>query len=155
MTTRGISKLQESGVEFDVLRYRFEHRGQIARVAAEAIGFPPEQVVKSVVFSVEQGEFVFALIGGDATVGGRKLGRAIGRKHAEPASPRDAQRITGYLVGGISPLGSKATLPVVLDASTATQQELVINAGARGTLVKVKTDDLIKVTGAVVADIRA
>ncbi len=155
MTTRGISKLQEREVEFAVLRYRFEHRGRVARAAAEAIGFPPEQVVKSIVFSVDLGEFVFALIGGDAEVGARKLGRAIGRKHAEPAAPRDAQRITGYLVGGISPLGAKSLLPVVLDATTAMHHELIINAGGRGVLVRLKTDDLVDVTNAVVADIRA
>lgn len=155
MTTRGIAELQQRGIAFDVLHYRFEHRTQVARAAAEAIGVPPDRVVKSLVFVADCRTFVFALIGGDASVSRRKLGRAIGRKQAEPAAARDAQRMTGYLVGGISPLGAKTALPVVLDAAAAMHRDLVINAGARGTLVRLTTEDLIRVTGAIVADIRA
>jgi len=155
VTTRGIAELKKRGIAFDVLRYRYEHAAHVARAAAEAVGVPSNQTVKSVIFVVDRDAFVFALIDADASVSRRKLGRAVGRKHAEPASPRDAQRITGYLVGGISPLGVKMPLPVVLDETTAAHTELIINAGARGTLVRLKINDLINVTGATIADIRA
>jgi Cys-tRNA(Pro)/Cys-tRNA(Cys) deacylase len=85
----------------------------------------------------------------------RKFGRATGHKHVEAASPRDAERVTGYRVGGISPFGARQVLPVVLDQTTAAHEELVINAGARGTLVRIATRDLVSVTEAIVADIRA
>jgi len=154
MATRGIAQLKQRGIAFDPLHYRFEHRTDVARTAADALGLPYDEVVKSLVFRASDGSFLFALLGSDAHVSVRNLGRATGHKHVDAASPRDAQRITGYLIGGISPLGAKTPLPVVLDATTASHRRLAINAGARGTLVRLKTDDLVRVTGAKVADIR-
>jgi len=63
--------------------------------------------------------------------------------------------VTGYLVGGISPLGARQQLPVVVDEITAAEPYLVINAGGRGTLVRLATADLIRLTHAAVADVRA
>ena len=154
MATRGIVELQRKGIAFDALCYRYEPGTDVARTAADALGLPHEEMVKSLVFRASDGSFLFALLGSDAHVSARNLGRATGHKHVEAASPRDAQRITGYQVGGISPLGAKSSLPVVLDATTAKHPQLVINAGARGTLVRLKTDDLVRTTGATVADIR-
>ncbi|MBU0595458.1 Cys-tRNA(Pro) deacylase, partial [Candidatus Bipolaricaulota bacterium] len=113
-----------------------------------------EIVLKSLVFRADDGSFLFALIASDASVSTRKLGRATGHKHVDAASPRDAERVTGYLVGGISPLGARQQLPVVLDRVTARHARLVINAGARGTLVQLATEDLIRVTDARLTDIR-
>jgi Cys-tRNA(Pro) deacylase len=152
MTTRGIQQLREKGIEHEILEYRFV-KG--ARAAADALGLPHETVVKSLVFRSAAGDYFFALLGGDANVSLRKLGRVTGHKHVSAASPRDAERVTGYQVGGISPLGARQALPVTLDETTAKHERLVINAGARGTLVRIATDDLIVVTKALVADIRA
>ena len=152
MALRGIELLKEHGIAHEVLTYRFV-KG--ARAAADALGLPHENVVKSLVFRAEDGSFLFALLGGDANVSLRNLGRASGHKHMEAASPRDAQRITGYQVGGISPLGSRTALPVFLDETTAAHDHLIINAGGRGTLVRLATSDLINIIGATVADIRA
>jgi len=126
-----------------------------ARVAADALGLPHGIVLKSLVFRADDSSYLFALIDAGGNVSPRKLGRVTLHKHVEPASPRDAQRMTGYLVGGISPLGARRKLPVVLDARAAQEESLVINAGARGRLVRVKTADLIPLLGAKVADIRA
>lgn len=152
MATRGVQYLRKRGIEHEVLTYRYVRMG--AQIAAEAIDKPPEIVLKSLVFRADDGSFLFALVGGDASVSTRSLGRASGHKHVEPAPPRDAERVTGYRVGGISPFGARHTLPVVLDERTASHPSLIINAGARGTLVRVATDDLIRVLGASVADIR-
>lgn len=153
MATRGIQVLKSLGVEFDVLAYRYLKMG--ARIAAEAVGYPEDVVLKSLVFQANDKTFVFVLISGNANVSTRNLGRVSGHKHIEAAAPRDAQRVTGYQVGGISPLGSRITLPVFLDETTATHAHLIINAGGRGTLVRLSTSDLITVTGAITADIRA
>jgi len=152
MALRGIQLLKEGGIEHEVLTYRFV-KG--ARAAADALGLPHKSVVKSLVFRADDGSFVFALLGGDANVSLRNLGRASGYKHVEAAAPRDAQRVTGYQVGGISPLGSRTALPVFLDKMTAEHKELIINAGGRGTLVRLATFDLISITCAEIADIRA
>ena len=153
VSTRGIYALRELGIEHKVLTYRYDRMG--ARIAAEAIGEPEAIVLKSLVFRADDGSFLFALVGADANVSTRKLGRATGRKHVEASSPRDAQHATGYLVGGISPLGARQPLPVFLDREAAQHPQLVINAGGRGTLVKLSTDDLIRATNAQMADLRS
>ncbi len=107
------------------------------------------------VFHADDGTFLFALIAGDGNVSERKLGRVTGHKHIAPAAPHDAERVTGYMTGGISPFGSRHRLPVVLDEAAARRPSLVINAGARGTLVRLATSDLIAATAAVVADVRS
>jgi Cys-tRNA(Pro) deacylase len=152
VATRGIQLLKEHGVEHEILTYRFV-KG--ARAAADALDLPHESVVKSLVFRAEDRSFLFALLGGDANVSLRNLGRASDHKHVEAAAPRDAERVTGYQVGGISPLGSRTALPVFLDETTAAHDFLIINAGGRGTLVRLATSDLIRITDATVADIRA
>ena len=152
MALRGIELLKEHGIAHEVLTYRFV-KG--ARAAADTLGVPHDIVVKSLVFRADDGRFLFALLGGDANVSLRKLGRAARHKHMEAAAPRDAERVTGYQVGGISPLGSRNALPVFLDETTAKHLHLIINAGGRGTLVRLATSDLINISGATVADIRA
>jgi Cys-tRNA(Pro)/Cys-tRNA(Cys) deacylase len=153
MTTRGIYVLRNGGIEHEVLTYRYVKMG--ARIAADALNLPHEIVLKSLVFRAIGGSFLFALIGADASVSTRKLGRVTGHKHVEAAAPRDAEHVTGYRVGGISPLGSRHELPVVLDDRTAEHPALVINAGARGTLVRLAAADLIRVLNASIADVRA
>ncbi len=152
MALRGIEFLKQQGVSHEVLAYRFV-KG--ARAAADALHVPHDQVVKSLVFRADDGSFLFALLGGDANVSLRNLGRASGHKHVEAAAPRDAERVTGYQLGGISPLGSRTNLPVYLDETTAAHDSLIINAGGRGTLVRLATSDLIGVTAATVAEIRS
>ena len=152
MTTRGIAFLKKQSIAHEIFSYEYAEGG--ARAAAEAIGRPHSEVVKSLVFEGGAQDFLFALIDGDANVSTRKLGRAAGIKHVGAAAPRDAERITGYQVGGISPLGSKKRLAVYLDATTASQESIVLNAGARGTLVRVATADLVSILDATVADLR-
>ena len=152
MTTRGIYALRDAGIEHEVLTYRYVKMG--AQIAADALDLPYEIVLKSLVFQADDGSFLFALIGGNASVSTRSLGRATGHKHIEAATPRDAERVTGYRIGGISPLGARHVLPVILDEQTAAHPSLVINAGARGTLVRLATADLIRALNASVADIR-
>jgi len=152
MATRGIQVLREKGIAHEVLVYRFDRKG--ARLAADALGLPHAEVLKSLVFRADDASFLFALIAGDGNVSERKLGRATGHKYIEPAAPHDAERVTGYQTGGISPFGSRQVLQVILDATAASRPSLVINAGARGTLVRLATSDLIATTGAKVADIR-
>jgi len=153
MTTRGIYVLRDEAVEHDVLVYRYRKMG--ARIAAEAVDQPAEIVLKSLVFQADDGSFLFALIGGDSNVSTRKLGRATGHRQVAAAAPRDAERVTGYQVGGISPLGARTTLPVVLDKAAAAHSQLILNAGARGTLVRVATCNIVRLLDARIDDIRA
>lgn len=144
--------MKEAGVRFKMLPYRHEVRG--AKPVAEALGLPEEIVIKTIVFRADDGLFLLALMGGDGNVSEKKLARASGHKRVSPATPRDAERVTGFRIGGIGPFGLKRPLPVFLDETTARNDYVVINAGARGTMIRLATDDLVRLTHAVVADIR-
>jgi len=152
MTTPGIEYLNKCGVKYDLLSYHHDTKG--AKYAARVLALPPEIVIKSIVFRADDGSFLFALMSADGSVSEKKLARAGRHKRVTPASPRDAQRITAYQVGGISPLGAKNPLPVFLDRTVASHPEVVINAGARGTMLRLATSDLVSVTKAQVVDIR-
>jgi Cys-tRNA(Pro)/Cys-tRNA(Cys) deacylase len=100
-------------------------------------------------------ELVFALVAADAVLSPKKLAAAAGAKHAVMAEPKDAERATGYQVGGISPLGSRKALRVFLDASAAEFPRICLNAGNRGRIVEVSTADLVELTRATLVDLRA
>jgi Cys-tRNA(Pro)/Cys-tRNA(Cys) deacylase len=85
----------------------------------------------------------------------KKLAAAAGAKHAVMADPREAERATGYQVGGISPLGSRKALRVFLDAGAEEFPRICLNAGNRGHIVEVATADLLRLTGATLTDLRA
>jgi len=152
MTTRGIEQLKKAGVSFEVLPYRHEVKG--AKPVAEVLNLPEEIVIKTIVFQADDRSFLLALMGGDGSVSEKKLARASGHKRVSPAAPRDAERVTGYQIGGIGPFGLKQPLPVFLDETTARNDDVVINAGARGTMIRLSTADLICITGARIVDIR-
>jgi len=152
MTTRGIEQLKKADVRFEILPYRHEVKG--AKPVAEALNLPEEIVIKTIVFQADDRPFLLALMGGDGTVSEKKLARVSSHKHVSSAPPRDAERITGYQIGGIGPFGLKRPLPVFLDEVTAQHDEIVINAGARGMMIRLSTADLIRLTEATVADIR-
>ena len=152
MTTRGIECLKQAGVRFEILPYCHEAKG--AKPVAEALGLPEEIVIKTLVFRADDGSFLLALMDGNGNVREKKLARASGHKRVSPAAPRDAERVTGFQIGGIGPFGLKQPLPVLLDETTAQHDEIVINAGARGTMIRIATRDLLRLTGARIVDIR-
>ena len=152
MTTRGIEQLKKAGVQFQTLPYRHGIKG--ARPVAEALGQPEEIVIKTIVLQADDRSFLLALMGGDGEVSEKKLARVSEHKRVSAAAPRDAERITGFRIGGIGPFGLRQPLPVFLDETTARHGEIIINAGARGTMIRLSTADLIRLTGAVVTDIR-
>jgi len=152
MTPRGIEQLKKAGVRFEILPYRHEAKG--VKPVAEALNLAEEIVIKTIVLRADEGFFLLALMGGDGNVSEKKLARASGHKRVSPAAPRDAERVTGFQIGGIGPFGLKQPLPVFLDEATSQHSEVVINAGARGTMIRLATGDLVRLTHAVVADIR-
>jgi len=152
MATPALALLADRGIPHEVLTY--EHRTKGARPAARVLGLPTETVLKSLVFLADDGTALFALMDGGGRVSEKKLARESAHKRVAPAPLQDAERLTGYQAGGISPLGAKTALPVFLDAASSHQRTVVINAGARGTLVRLATDDLITLTAARIADLR-
>jgi Cys-tRNA(Pro)/Cys-tRNA(Cys) deacylase len=145
--------LRRAGIEHRLLRYDYRADGGAEQAAAD-LGVEPERMFKSLVAKAGT-EFVFALVAADAALSLKKLAAAAGAKHAEMADPRDAERITGYQVGGISPLGSRKVLPVFLDTGAERFERICLNAGNRGHIVEVATADLVRLTSATVCDLAA
>jgi Cys-tRNA(Pro)/Cys-tRNA(Cys) deacylase len=148
--TRGTRSLRGAGVPFTVHTYAHLRKG--AEFAAEALGIPLARFAKTLV--VEAGDAtVFALLPGDRELSLRKLARLAGCKAAVMADPRDAERLTGYQVGGISPFGARRSLPVYVEQHLLEHERIAINAGQRGVIVELATRDVVRVLDAVVADL--
>jgi Cys-tRNA(Pro)/Cys-tRNA(Cys) deacylase len=146
--TRGTTVLRKAGIDHRLLRYDYRADGG-AEQAATDLGVEPERMLKSLVAKAGE-ELVFALVPAGGELSLKKLAAAAGAKHAAMAPPRDAERATGYQVGGISPLGSRKALRVFLDSASERFERVCLNAGNRGHIVEVARADLIRVTGATV-----
>lgn len=146
----GERRLAALGIPFVSLLYDFRKKG--AEAAAEALAIPVSATLKSLVVKVDDRRFLFVLMGGDRNVSMKSLARLLDVKHAEMASPRDAERLTGYRVGGISPLGSKTRLPVYVDLGALDHPRVYINGGRRGLILCLDPEDLIRATEAELID---
>lgn len=149
--TRGIRFLEEAGVTFEIVEYLYKERG--AGRAAAAVGWSEEQTIKSLVVRTGPREHWFALVPAHRELSTRKLARALGAKQVELADPKDAERLTGYVTGGISPFGAYTRLPVVLEETLLLHEQVLINAGHRGVLVALSPWTLQELLQAEVEDI--
>jgi Cys-tRNA(Pro)/Cys-tRNA(Cys) deacylase len=120
--------------------------------AAQALALPTERVFKTMV-AVVDGELAVGVVPVSGQLDLKALAAALGRKKAAMASVPDAERATGYVAGGISPLGQKRRLPLVLDASATSFDTIFCSGGRRGLEVELAPTDLVRLTNAVVAPI--
>lgn len=133
----------------------YEHdprAGSYGPEAAAALGVPPEQLFKTLVATVD-GRLAVAVVPVSGSLDLKALAAALGGKRAAMAEPAAAERATGYVTGGISPLGHRTRLPVVLDVSARERATVFVSAGRRGLQVELAPDDLVRATGATVAPI--
>ncbi|MFK0245056.1 Cys-tRNA(Pro) deacylase [Amycolatopsis azurea] len=122
--------------------------------AVEALGLDPARVFKTLVADVD-GKLTVGVVPVTGQLDLKALAAAAGGKKAKMADPAAAQRATGYVLGGISPLGHRSRLPVVIDASAEKFETVHCSAGRRGLEVELAPGDLVRLTGAVVAPIAA
>ncbi|KLO29789.1 prolyl-tRNA synthetase [Mycolicibacter heraklionensis] len=159
--TRAIAALIAAQVPHEVLRYRHEpdRRGfgaeAVAQLAAAGPdGVRPEQIFKTLVVAVPHGLAV-AVLPVPAKLSLKAVAAALEVPKAAMADPAAAQRATGYVLGGISPFGQRKALPTVVDASALGLDRVLCSAGQRGWDVAVAPADLIRLTGAITADLQA
>jgi Cys-tRNA(Pro)/Cys-tRNA(Cys) deacylase len=134
MPTPAIRFLKRRRLPFEVVSY--EHLEKGAEFAARATGFPLRRTVKTLVVAVVPKRHLLVLVPGDRRLDLKRLARALAAKKAAMVDPLTAERLTGYPVGGISPFGAKQALPVVMDQTILGQEEVLINAGRRGVMLK-------------------
>lgn len=139
--------LARAGVAFTVHAYEHDPRAAAYGLeAAEKLGLDPERVFKTLLAAVD-GSLAVAIVPVAMLLDLKALANAVGGKRAELADPAVAERKTGYVVGGISPIGQKTPLPTVLDESAILCETIFVSGGRRGLDLELAPDDLLAVTG--------
>jgi Cys-tRNA(Pro)/Cys-tRNA(Cys) deacylase len=152
--TPAVAALAAAGAAYALHPYAHEAgAASYGEEAAAALGVSPDRVFKTLLARVD-GRLTVAVVPVSGTLDLKALAAAAGGKRAAMAEPADAERATGYVVGGISPLGTRTRLPTVVDASVHDAAEVYVSAGRRGLQVSLPGEDLVRVTGATVAAIR-
>lgn len=135
-TTRATQALAKAGVAFETISYDYDPDApRVGLQAAEAIGEAPCRVLKTLMATVD-GRPVCAVIPSDREVSMKKLAAAFGGKSAEMMKPAEAERLSGYHVGGISPFGQKKAVPTAIEAQALGETHVFMNGGQRGLQVK-------------------
>jgi len=154
-TTRATQFLSQAKVAHSVHSYDYAPGGErVGLQAAEALGEDPSRVLKTLMIEID-GKPACAVIPSDRELSMKKAAAALGAKSANMMKPADAERITGFVVGGISPFGQKKRVPVAIEAGAMGEALVYINGGQRGLQVRLAPGDAAKAIGAVVAEIVA
>jgi Cys-tRNA(Pro)/Cys-tRNA(Cys) deacylase len=149
--TPAVTVVARAGVEFDVHRYDHDPDApSYGAEAAEALGVDPERVFKTLVVLVD-GKPAVAVVPVTGELDLKALAASLGGRKAEMAHPNEAERVTGYVVGGISPLGQKRKLRTVVDASASRWPTVFVSAGRRGLELELPPGDLTRLAGAELA----
>ena len=153
--TPALRALERAGVPHTVRPYEHDAGAEsFGLEAAERLGVDPDRVFKTLVAEAD-GALVVGIVPVSGWLDLKALARAVGSRKAAMADPAVAERVTGYVVGGISPLGQKRPLPTVLDESALGHRTILVSAGRRGLDVELAAADLIALTSATTAPIAA
>ncbi len=149
--TPAIRLLRDRKVDFVPHLYDYVGKGG-TRESARQLGVDEHSVVKTLVFETNESKPLIVLMHGDREVSAKTLARLIGVKSIEPATPEKASKLTGYLVGGTSPFGTRSSMPVYVERSILTLEKIYINGGKRGFLVEIDPKILTEVLNAIAVD---
>ena len=151
-TTQAIRMLKENGVAFTLRTYKYEEKGGTPAASRE-LGVNEHQVIKTLVMEDDQRNPLLILMHGDNQVSTKNLARVLGVKNVEPCDSETAHRHTGYLVGGISPFGTRKFLRVYVEASIFELPRIYINAGKRGLLAEMSPQELKRVLNPIAVNV--
>ena len=153
--TRATKALEQAGVAFTVHSYDYDPGAdKVGLQAAEALGEPPQRVLKTLMALVD-GKPACVIVPSDHEVSMKRLAAAFGAKSAQMMKPPEAERITGYKVGGISPFGQKRQVPTAIDERALTHDHVFVNGGQRGLQVKLAPKVALDVLAAKAAPLAA
>jgi len=146
--TPAIRVLKQSGISYTLHPYDYQEKGGTRR-AAQELGVDEHQVIKTLVMEDERRGPVVILMHGDMQVSTKAFARAVNAKTIQPCDPEVAHKHTGYFVGGTSPLGVKKPLKIYYEASITDLPFIYMNAGRKGLLARVASQDIIRLLKAV------
>lgn len=145
--------LTAAGIAFEIRSYSHDPRSaSYGSEAAEVLGVEPERVYKTLLASLD-GHLVVGIVPVSGQLDLKGLARALGGSKAVMAAVADAERATGYVAGGISPVGQRRSHPTVLDGSALDFATILVSGGRRGFDIELAPTDLVAITGAVIATI--
>jgi len=152
-TTPATLALDRARVAYTLATYDYDPGAdRIGLQAAQALGVAPAEVLKTLIVRAD-GKPACVILASDHEVSMKRLAAALGAKTAEMMPPADAERITGYRVGGVSPFGQKKRLPTVVDAAAARLEHAFMNGGQRGLQVRLAPADAVAMLDATIAEI--
>lgn len=147
--------LGKAGIAFSLHEYPYDPGAdRVGLQAAAALGVEPGRVFKTLMTLLDD-KPLCAIVASDREVAMKRLAAAAGGKSAQMMRPAEAERLTGYRVGGISPFGQRRRVPVVVDRAALDWPEIYLNGGRRGLQVRLDPAAAIRVLAATVADISA
>ena len=153
--TPATNLLTSKGVDFKAHEYSHDPNStSFGLEAAEKLGVDPNRVFKTLIANVDE-SFAVAIVPVNQQVSLKTLSRSLGAKRATMADPAQAARLTGYVVGGISPLGQKRLLATVIDESAKQFETILVSGGRRGFDVELSPTDLAELLSAIFAEIAA
>ncbi len=154
-STRATKALEQAGVAFSVHVYDYDpDADKIGMQAAAALGEAPQRVLKTLIALVD-GKPVCVVLRSDREASMKKLAAALGGKSAEMMKPAEAERTSGYKIGGVSPFGQTRRLKTAIDADALAEPYVFINGGQRGLQVRLDPRDAAKLLDAIVAPLTA
>ncbi len=154
-TTRATQALAKAGISFTVHTYDYDPNAErIGMQAADALGEDPARVLKTLMAELD-GKPVCVVLPSDKEVSMKKLAAAFGGKAAAMMKPALAEKLTGFVVGGISPFGQKKQVPTAIEIAALSEPHVYINGGQRGLQVRLDPTDALTTLGAIAASITA
>lgn len=150
--TPAIRFLKIAGIDFTTHSYECEVHEDFGLHAASQLGLPPDQVYKTLLVHQDK-QVVTAVIPVSCMLSLKEVAKAAKLKKVEMMKPLDAERLTGYKVGGISPFAQKKQLPTLIDSRALQQETILVSGGRRGLSVGLKPQDFIQLLSATVAPI--
>jgi len=154
-TTPATLSLKKLGVAFELRAYAYDPNAErVGLQAAEALGEPPQRVLKTLIAQVD-GKPVCIVLASDKEASMKKVAVAFGGKSAAMMPVPDAERMTGYKVGGVSPFGQKRKLPTVVDEAASREALIYVNGGQRGLQIALAPAELLRAAEARSASITA
>lgn len=137
--------------------YEYEHDDALKGFGAEAadkLGIDPKRIFKTLIVKTSDGRLANAVLAVADMLNPKRTAKALKAKSVKMADPAQVQTKTGYVLGGVSPLGQKTTLPLVVDSAIQAQDTIIVSAGQRGMSLELYVTDFLNLTDATVATIR-
>ena len=147
--TNAVRLLDREGIRYELREYQVDESDLSAPRVAEAIGLPPDRVFKTLVVRGDRTGVLLACIPASAELNLKALAAASGNKKVDLVPLKEVLGLTGYIRGGVSPLGAKKTYPLYLDETAGLWDSIAVSAGVRGLQMLMAPADLEKAAGAV------